>query len=184
MHLLPQSVEICLALIVLIAAGTDLRSRNIPNWLTLGGIGAGLAVHAFLDGWTGLKFSGAGLGLAALIFLPLFALRFLGGGDVKLMAAVGALAGLQNLIGIFIVDTILGGAAALVLMVVKGRMKKTFANMGRLISSLFRGKAPYKENEELEAGGEKSLGMPRAVTIAAATLIILWLSRVPVPSGR
>jgi prepilin peptidase CpaA len=181
MHLLPQSVEICLALIVLAAAVSDVRSRNIPNWLTLGGIATGLALHAFLTGWAGLKFSAAGFGLAALIFLPLFALRFLGGGDVKLMAAVGALAGLQNLIAIFIVDTILGGVAALVLIVVKGRFKKTLANMGRMISSLFRGKAPYEESEELEAGGEKSLGMPRAVTIAAATLVILWLSRVPEP---
>jgi hypothetical protein len=68
-----------------------------------------------------------------------------------------------------------------VLIVVKGRLKRTLANIGRMIYSLFRGKAPYKENEELEAGGEKSLGMPRAVTIAAATLVILWLSRVPVP---
>lgn len=184
MHLLPQSVEICLVLIVLVAAVSDARSRTIPNWLTLGGICAGLALHAYLNGWAGLKFSGAGFGVAALIFLPLFALRFLGGGDVKLMAAVGALAGVQNLIGIFILDAILGGVAALALVVVKGRMKKTLGNMGRMVLSLFRGKAPYKESEELEAGGEKSLGMPRAVTIAAATLIILWLSRVPVPSGR
>ena len=181
MHVLPHSVEICLALIVLAAAVSDVRSRNIPNWLTLGGIAAGLALHTYLTGWAGLKFSAAGFGLAAVIFLPLFALRFLGGGDVKLMAAVGALAGLQNLIGIFIVDTILGGVAALVLVIVKGRFTKTLRNLGRMISSLFRGKAPYRENEELEAGGGKSLGMPRAVTIAAATLVMLWLSRAPEP---
>lgn len=181
MHLLPQSVEICLAIMVLIAAVSDIRSRTIPNWLTLAGIGAGLALHTYLSGWAGLKFAAAGLGVSAVIFLPLFALRFLGGGDVKLMGAVGALSGVQNLIAIFIVDAILGGVAALVLVVVKGRLGKTFSNMGRMISSLFRGKAPYKESEELEAGGEKSLGMPRAATIAAATLVILYLSRVPVP---
>jgi prepilin peptidase CpaA len=184
MNPLPLPVEVCLVVMVLIAAGSDIRSRTIPNWLTVGGILAGLALHSYANGWAGLKFSAAGLGVAALIFLPLFALRFLGGGDVKIMGAIGALAGYENLLVIFIFDAILGGVVAVVMMIVRGRVKKTMSNLWQMIKALSRGKAPYRENEELEAGSERSLGMPRAVTIAAATLLILWLSRVPVPPGR
>lgn len=179
MTLLPIPVQYILAAVVLIAAGSDIRSRNIPNWLTLGGVVAGLAIHPYLTGWAGLKFSASGLGLAALIFLPLFILRWLGGGDVKLMAAAGALAGASNLLIIFIMDAILGGAVALVAVLLKGRAGKTLRNIGRMIAALFRGKAPYEENQELEAGSEKSMGMPRAVTIALATLLVLWATPRP-----
>lgn len=180
MKLLPLPVEVALLLIVLTAAVSDIRSRSIPNWLTLGGIVAGLALNTYTTGLAGLKFSAIGFGVAALIFLPLFMIRFLGGGDVKLMAAVGACAGAANLFAIFIFDAIFGGIAALILIIVRGRGKHTLRNIGQMIASLFKGKAPYTQNEELEAGGEKSLGMPRAVTIAAATMLVLWASRVPV----
>ncbi|MGC4053922.1 MAG: prepilin peptidase [Paludibaculum sp.] len=174
MTLLAMPVQYVLAALVLVAAGCDIRSRNIPNWLTMGGIVAGLALHPYLAGWAGLKFSAAGLGLAALMFLPLFVLRWLGGGDVKLMAAVGALAGAGNLFIVFIMDAILGGAVALIAVLLRKRGAKTVRNIGRMITALFRGKAPYEETQELEAGSETSMGMPRAVTIALATLLVLW----------
>ncbi|QOY91054.1 A24 family peptidase [Paludibaculum fermentans] len=174
MTLLAIPVQYVLAAVVLIAAACDIRSRNIPNWLSLGGVLIGLALHPYLAGWTGLKFSAGGLGLAVLMFVPLFVLRWLGGGDVKLMAAVGALAGAGNLFIIFIMDAILGGAVALIAVLFKRRGARTLRNIGRMITALFRGKAPYQETEELEAGSETSMGMPRAVTIALATLLVLW----------
>lgn len=159
-------IESVLAAMVLIAAFTDLKRREIPNWLSLGGIAAGITLNTWLAGWTGLKTAGAGLGLAALIFIPLFIMRWLGGGDVKIMGAIGALAGPQYMIVIFVLDAILGGIAALLLVIARGRLLKTFRNIPRM----FR----LKRDSELEAGGEKSLGLPRAVTIAAATLLVLW----------
>ena len=165
-------IEAVLAAMVLIAAVTDLKRREIPNWLTLGGIAAGVALNAWVAGLAGLKTAGAGLGLAALIFVPLFVMRWLGGGDVKLMGAIGALAGAQYMVVIFVFDAILGGAVALVLVIVRGRLLRTLRNIPRM----FR----LKRESELEAGGEKSMGLPRAVTIAAATLLVLWgASRAP-----
>ncbi|GIU77902.1 MAG: hypothetical protein KatS3mg005_1140 [Bryobacteraceae bacterium] len=165
-------IESVLAAMVLIAASTDLRRREIPNWLTLGGIVAGVGLNTWLAGLAGLKTSGAGLGLAALIFIPLFIMRWLGGGDVKLMGAIGALAGYQYMLVIFVFDAILGGIAALALIIVRGRLLKTLKNIPRI----FR----LERESELEAGSEKSLGLPRAVTIALATLLVLWgASRAP-----
>jgi len=182
MNPLPPPVPYLTAALVLIAAFCDLRSRTIPNWLTLGGIVVGLAIHPYLTGWSGLQFSATGLGLAALMFLPMFMMRWLGGGDVKLMAAVGALTGATNLIVIFIFDALLGGAVALIAVIPRGRSRRTIHNIGRIVSALLHGKAPHQVSPELEAGSEESMGMPRAATIAAATLFILWVATLPAPT--
>ena len=182
MNPLPIPVPYLTAALVLMAAFCDLRSREIPNWLTLGGIVSGLAVHSYLTGWSGLQFSAAGLGVAALVFLPLWWMRWLGGGDMKLMAAVGALTGWSNLIVIFIFDAMLGGVVALVAVITRGRSRRTLHNIGRMVSAMLHGKAPHEVSPELEAGTEESMGMPRAVTIAIATLLILWTATLPAPT--
>lgn len=76
-----------------LAAVSDLRTRLIPNWLTLPVLAFSLLGHA----WQGGAVQGA-LSLAAALVcaLPayfLFARGALGGGDVKLFAALGALVG-------------------------------------------------------------------------------------------
>ncbi len=174
MTTLPVPIQIALAATVLIAAATDIRKREIPNWLTLGAILVGLIANPILSGWDGLRLSAVGFLIAALIFLPLFVLRFLGGGDVKLMAAIGALAGKDNLLVVFILDAILAGFAAIVMIIVRGRVKQTMRNIGQGLRSLTKGRAPHKDNPEMEAGSEESLGMPRGVTIALATLLLLY----------
>lgn len=163
-----------LAATVLIAAATDIRKREIPNWLTLGAIVAGVAVNPVFTGWEGFRLSMMGLLIAALIFLPLFALRFLGGGDVKLMGAIGALAGHQNLLVVFLLDALLAGLAAVVLMVVRGRVRQTLRNIAGGLRSITKGRAPHQDNAQMEAGSGASLGMPRGVTIALASLLVLF----------
>lgn len=172
MTALPLAAQAALAAVVVTAAATDLHRRQIPNWLTLGGIVAGFAIYTTLYGWRGLKFAALGFGLATLIFLPLFLMRWLGGGDVKLMGAVAALVGAENLIFVFILDSLLGGVAALGVILFRGRLGRTLRNIPRIFGK--------DRDGELEAGHEKSTGLPRAVTIAAASLALLWmLSRAP-----
>lgn len=171
---LPIPVQLLLAATVLIAAATDLWRREIPNWLTLGAIIAGLVVHPALTGWEGFRLSMMGFLIAAVIFLPLFALRFLGGGDVKLMGAIGALAGHQNLLVVFLLDALLAGLAAVVLMIARGRVRQTLGNIGRALRSMTKGRAPHQDNPQMEAGSGVSLGMPRGVTIALASLLLLF----------
>ena len=74
----------------LIACVFDVRTRRIPNALSLSAAAAGLLYHAATSGVTGVQLAGAGWLLGLLLLLPYFALGGMGGGDVKLMAALGA----------------------------------------------------------------------------------------------
>ena len=62
---------VAVTVICFIGALTDLRSRRIPNWLTLGALPIGLLASGILGGWHGLFLSFAGMVLALLIYFPL-----------------------------------------------------------------------------------------------------------------
>src|SRR4029453_3436990 len=66
-----------------VAAVTDTALRRIPNALTFGAAGVALAFAAATGGVHAVGWSAAGWLVGLLIFLPLFALRAMGGGDVK-----------------------------------------------------------------------------------------------------
>src|SRR5262245_26585197 len=118
-HILPAAA---LTAVTFTAAVTDVRSRRIPNWITVGGFAAGLFLNVALYGLAGLKASLLGFGLALLIHLPLFAFRVTGGGDVKLMAATGAILGPQEWLRLFILASIAGGVHALALIMFRRAM--------------------------------------------------------------
>lgn len=82
-----------LVVVLLMAMWTDLRSSRIPNWLTFSAMGVALVVHVWLGGIPGALFCLAGLGAGLGLFLILYMSGSIGAGDVKLMAAVGALVG-------------------------------------------------------------------------------------------
>lgn len=96
----PLGVWICLALVVL-STITDIAGRRIPNVLTLGGIAVGIAIQAAIgwaDGGASTALHGVGraaIGIALCAVLPMisFVRGEMGGGDVKLFAAMGALMG-------------------------------------------------------------------------------------------
>src|SRR5262245_48655165 len=88
---MPLANQITVAVLVIVAATYDLRFRRIPNWLVLVGIVSGFALNTLGGGLSGLRMAGSGFLLAFGIYVTLFALRAMGAGDVKLMAAVGSL---------------------------------------------------------------------------------------------
>lgn len=110
------------------AALCDLRTRRIPNLIPLALAVAGAMLSA-RAGWPGLAtFAGIGAG-AILLGLPLFSLRLLGGGDIKLLAAACATLGTADL-KVFLLATILcGGALGIAVAARHGRLRATFANV-------------------------------------------------------
>ena len=101
--------------LLLVAAVIDWKTLRIPNWLTVGGMVYGLlynASHATSIG-AGLGFAALGLATGLALLMPLWLLRVLGAGDVKLMGAMGAFLGAaaMPLAVVFVLAT--GGIAAL-----------------------------------------------------------------------
>ncbi len=101
-----------LALAVLVsvgAIGIDLRSGRVPNWLVLPAVPLGWLAAGLMAGWPGLGLGvlGSLLG-AALLLLPWWR-GWIGAGDLKLMAALGALAGPVFVAGAFVWGSLLGG---------------------------------------------------------------------------
>jgi prepilin peptidase CpaA len=165
--------QVLLAALVIVAAVFDLRTRSIPNWLCAAGVAAGFAFQIAEFRWAGAREALLGTGLVLLIYVPLFALRAVGGGDVKLMAAVGSRAGPREWIAIFLVTAISGGVIALVLISLRGRMRRTLRNVGVLLTELVHLRAPHKVEEELDVTSGKALRLPHGCTIAVGTLLYL-----------
>lgn len=165
--------QILLASLVIVAAVIDFRTRRIPNWLCASGAICGFAAQIGLFRWAGAREAMLGAGLALLIYVPLFALHAVGGGDVKLMAAVGSMTGPKAWIAIFLTTAIAGGAIALVLIVAKGRTRRTLRNVGVLLRELIHLRAPHQVEEELDVTSGKGLRLPHGCTIAVGTLLYL-----------
>jgi len=155
-------------LIAAIAAYTDLRSRRIPNWLTVPGLLAGVALNTVLSGLHGLKYSllGAGVGLAAL--LPFVLLHSLGGGDWKLAGALGASLGPAPLWDALLASVFVAGIMALALIIWKGRLRQTLANMWHILASLLSFHLPGPQ-VSLENPG--ALKVPYGVALGLTVLV-------------
>jgi len=174
----PPGVEAFLLALVLAAAVYDVRYRRIPNWLSLAGVLIGVALNAFLDqGRRGMFVASMlGLAIAFIVYFGLYALRAMGAGDVKLMAAVGAIVGWPNWFGIFIVTAIIGGIMALILVAARGRVQKTFSNVAYILSEMKGGRPAYMGREELDVKSPKALGLPHGAVIAVGTLFFLAIA--------
>ena len=84
----------------------DLRTRRIPNWLTVSGLVAALAFHTGTNGIAGLKFCLAGFAVGFGVLFVLWCIGGGGGGDVKLMGAIGGWMGATSTIAIFLLSTL------------------------------------------------------------------------------
>lgn len=111
MTLNPQ-LGLCLALGA-VATAEDLWRRQISNWIPATGLVAGLAWHGWNGGWWGLLESLAGTVVGFVVFLVFYVLGGMGGGDVKLMAAFGALLGWRGVLWASLWTAAAGGILAL-----------------------------------------------------------------------
>jgi prepilin peptidase CpaA len=155
----------------LASAAWDLRQGRIPNPLTYGGIIAGLVLQTSLAGWRGFLDGLAASLVGGGIFFLFFLVGGMGAGDVKLMAAIGALTGLRQLVVILLASSIAGGILAFGYMVFHRRGLHTLRNVGALLRyHLTFGLQPHPE---INLQSSKSIRIPYAVAIAAGTLYSL-----------
>ena len=148
------------------AAWWDFTTHRIPNWLTVSGLAVALLLRA-LVGFGSLAVGLEGLGLALAVSLALYALRAIGGGDVKLLAAVGAFFGFPRAISALALMAVLGGAFALLSMVRRGLLPLLIFNTVDLVKS-WRTLGRAGELRTLDSPG--ALTIPYGVPIAVGTL--------------
>lgn len=169
LHIVPACLMIATATL---AAVTDIRARRIPNVLVVGAFLAGLVVNTALGGLDGLMRAAAGAGLAMLVYFPLFLLRGMGAGDVKLMMAVGAVAGPRAWFWILVMSSVTGAAAGLILALAKGRLRATLINTGFIVRQLLSFRNPAVSREELSVHSAGALRLPHGVAIAFAVWVV------------
>ena len=172
---MPGVLKVVLILMVCAAAYYDLRVRRIPNWISLSGIILGLGFNAYFDEIPGAKASILGLLLALGLYLPLYLLKGMGAGDVKLMAAIGAVVGPGNWLNIFVFTALLGGIASLVLVLMRRKVAQTLANVSTIVGQLAKGKHPSAKNGDISIHHNESLKMPHGAIIASGVCLFLAL---------
>jgi prepilin peptidase CpaA len=97
------------------AAVVDVQHHRIPNWLTYPGMVLGILLRWLFFGWKGLGSGLAGCLLAGGIVFLFYAVRAMGAGDVKLLAAIGSLVGPSHAIVVLLATAICGGVLAIVI---------------------------------------------------------------------
>jgi prepilin peptidase CpaA len=100
-------------LLTLGIAWQDLKTRRIPNYLTLGTVLAGLGYQLGSGGWSGLHAGFLGLAVGFILLFVPYLLGGLGGGDVKALAALGAWLGPVLILHLFVYVAVCGGLMAL-----------------------------------------------------------------------
>jgi prepilin peptidase CpaA len=173
-------------LVLTVATFTDLRNSRVPNWLVLPFLLAGVLISPWRTDWDGIghgfswhslgpfRWHGvgqcfAGLGLGLLIYGFLFWLGGMGGGDVKLCAAVGAWIGPAQLFFALIMTGIAGGIMVLCWAAFGGFFKELFTGTGDLIFGWKQ--RGMRRDPELSIANPLKRRIPYAPAIAMGTLM-------------
>lgn len=164
-------VAILFALLVT-AAIHDVRTYKIPNWLTMGGAAFGLAYSLFVPFpmHGGLLWALGGLALGLALMLPLYAMKVMGAGDVKLMAMAGSFLGLHEIFFAVIATFIVGGVLALGFALSRGVLRNMLGNVKQLVQamtvSVFAGPGGAGQPAVEHSAGK----LPYGVSICIATI--------------
>jgi len=151
------------------AAYTDIRWGKIFNWLTVPFALLGLVLNSVGAGWEGLLLSVGGIAAGLGLWLVSnFLGRILGGGDIKLLMAFGAMLGPLFMLWAFAWGALIGGVMALAIAIRRGLVAKTLRQMG---TSLYMRTAFATPMEISDGAGEVRL--PYAIALGAGALVTI-----------
>ncbi len=177
--------------ILLCSVYTDIREKRIPNALCFFGIFAGLLLSTTvtiagsvspdteLGEWiTRLTLwqSLAGMIAAGVIPLVLYVVGAGGAGDVKLAWAIGAFAGMRRGTGALLCAYLLAGMAALIWLILTGRVWRIVANGWRSVDAWLKGTKFPPENPNLIDHSKGTVAM--APFMLAGLMLVIFAGEV------
>ncbi|WP_053367499.1 A24 family peptidase [Bacillus sp. FJAT-27245] len=162
--------NILLLAVLIICTVTDIKSRKILNVVTLPAILICFIYYLITNGLDGFLFSGKGflVGLGVL-FIP-FAMGGIGAGDVKLMAAIGAMKGAFFVFYAFLYAAIVGGFIAFFILMQRNELKGFFV---RIINSVFFLTFNKSKDSVQLSKSDLAPSFPYGVAIALGTIAML-----------
>lgn len=174
-----------LMILLALAVIVDIRTRTIPNLLVATGLAVGFLLQLlvpigdgpFTDGGAiGILSAAAGVTVGFAGLFPLYALRAMGAGDVKLMMTVGAFLGPMQTVGVLVLTFAAGGVLALGMALWQRSMAQLVTNL-RFMLTHSAVKAATSQGMKFEPLQHTAGRMPYAVAIAAGTVLQLILVR-------
>ncbi len=169
------------AAFVTAAAISDLQTRKLPNWLTVPAFAAAVIAHTVVNGLSGLGFALLGFATGFGILLILWLVGGGGGGDVKLMGALGAWLGSSLTIAVFLTSTALAVVATAAILL-GGMLSRGYWHVHRRYFAARSAGRPSKKMQTAkaeEARRESQIKrrvMPYAVPVAIGTWIVLAIA--------
>jgi len=178
--------NVTLITLLLIAAFYDVKEKRIPNLLTFPVIFAGLIFNVAMNGLNGVMVSFYGFFIGFAIFFIPFALGLMGGGDVKLMAAIGALMGWKFTVLSSLFSAIAGIVVVFLYLIYKKRLfsyfRKYFVAIARFVLNKFyfsdrnivgNKLKRFAYSNEIQNKENEKLYVPYGLAIALGTLFVL-----------
>lgn len=169
----PLLLDLSLMLLVVCAAVNDLLSRRIPNLLLMAGMLGAFALHLLSAAPVNAVVAGlGGVVTGLLVFLPLYCVRGMAAGDVKLLATVGAFSAPAEVLQIAVWSVCAGGVMALVTVLAKGKLRTVGVNLRCLLRPLLM--RVIGVPAVAEPLPQSSVGtIPYGLAIACGTLFII-----------
>ncbi|MEK6257779.1 MAG: A24 family peptidase [Planctomycetota bacterium] len=168
------SIESLIALIVLmlIASITDVRRQMIYNANTYPGIVVGFVFRWWDGGQPGLEDAVKGFAVCGGLMLVCFVLFGLGGGDLKLVAMMGAFLGFERGVEALLWTLVLGGILGGAVIVWQMGFVNIVVGVGRHLARLWRFKGWVPLSTEARQPLQQTLFLAPAGLLA--TLIVTW----------
>ena len=173
-------IEVPLTVVLLllaIAVVFDVKSHRIPNWLVFSGALVGFAYHALSSYGMGAMASVQGLAVGLAAFMPLYLIRAMGAGDVKLMAMVGAYLGPASAFGAVLTVFIAGGVLAMAAAIRNRALPRLYENLRFIMADMSMKMMVGGAAAQVDAVPVSAGKLPYALAIATGTIMHIYLMR-------
>lgn len=174
-----EPIESLLIIVLVVSAAIDLKKQRIPNLLTFPTMLVAMTYHLFTNGMEGFFFSLSGLLLGTALLIIPYLMGGMGGGDAKLMGAVGAVLGVKGVFYAFLLSALAGGIYAILLLIVKRSQFKGFLKIMFVKLQLFILTRKYTIDDRNPAEPRLCYGL--AIAVGSISYLVLELSGYAFP---